>query len=98
FPGLHPGQPHRGLGHGEEQDLVEVGGALAAEAIGGLRPRAVVLEAGQLDVAIRPVLDEAEGAVADELLELALARGLDALLGVDRGARPPWPREHESRP
>jgi hypothetical protein len=48
FTGLHPGQADRRVGHGQEQDLVEVRRPLAAEAAGRFGARRVVLEAREL--------------------------------------------------
>ena len=85
--GFHTGQPHGRLGHGDEQDLVDVRRLPAAEAVGRLRPRRVVLEADELDVAVGLVFDEPVGAGADELLERTVAGRLDDFPGIDRGVR-----------
>ena len=82
---LHAREAHGHLRHRDEEDLVEVGGALAAKEVGRLGTSAVVLEADQLDVAIGLMLDEAIGARADVVLDGPVARGVDDLLGIDGG-------------
>ena len=95
--GFHPGQPHGRLGHGHEQDLVDVRRLSAAEAVGRLRPRRVVLEADELDVAVGLVLDEPVGAGADELLERTVAGRLDDFPGIDRRVRLGQPEQERAR-
>src|SRR5204863_5749321 len=80
-----------------EQDLVEVGHALAAIAVRRLGSRRVFLEACQPDVTVRLVLDEAVGPGADELLDLAVARRVDHALGMDRGTSIGTPEAEEER-
>jgi len=58
---------------------------LAAGTVRRLASRRVLLEAGEPDVAVRLVLDEAEGPRADDLLQRALTGGVDDLLGIDGG-------------
>ncbi len=82
--GLHPGEAHRHLGHRDEQDLVEKGHALAAEKVGRLGASTVVLEAGELEVTVGLVLDEAIGAGADVVLDGSVTGRLDDLLRIDR--------------
>src|SRR5262249_62104055 len=71
----------------------------APVAVRRLRASAVVLEPCEPDVAIGLVLDEAEGAGADVLLERAVAGGLDYFLRMDGGARvgPAEPEEQRAR-
>src|SRR5207245_8375658 len=80
-----PGLPLGGGGSRKEEQLVDVGDALAREAAGGLAARGVAVEARELDVTIGPVLDELERPGADVLLELSLARRVHDLLGIDEG-------------
>ena len=77
--GLHAGQPHRGVGHRDEQDLVEVRDPLAAETAGRLAARDVVLEPDELQMTVGLVLDEPVRAGARVLLERAVAGRLDRL-------------------
>src|SRR5262249_55380620 len=56
------GEPDRHVGHGDEQDLVQVGRATTAEPLGRVRARNVVLEACDANVPIGLVLDETVGA------------------------------------
>src|SRR5213080_920401 len=79
-------EAHGDVRHGDEEDLVHVGGALAAVAVGRLAPRDVLLEARQFDVAVRLVLDEAERPGTHRLLDLVLAGRVHDLLREDRGA------------
>src|SRR5437764_12766123 len=86
IPGLNPGEPHRDVGHRDEEDLVHERGPPAGVAVRRFRPSRVVLEARQPDMAVRLVLDEAEGARADDLIRLPVGGRVAALLRVDRGA------------
>ncbi len=76
-------QPHRHVRDRDEEDLVEVRGALAAVAVGRLRSPHVVLEAHQLEVPVGLVLDEAIRPGPDKLLDLPVASGIDDFLGID---------------
>ena len=96
--GLDAGQSHGDVGHGDEEDLVDPGGALATEAVGGLGAHRVILEAREPDVAVRLVLDEAVGPGADVLLDGIVAGGVDDVLGIDHRAvvRPGQPHEQRA--
>src|SRR5262249_27497924 len=71
--GLHARLAHSRVWYGDEEDLVEPRRPLAAEAVRRLRPRRIVLEAHELDVTIRLVLDEAIRTGADVFADRARA-------------------------
>ena len=87
LPRLDPRQAHRHVGNGKEENLVHVRRPLAPVAVRRLRASAVVLEPGELDVAVGLVLDEAVRAGADIVLDRSVAGRLDHLLRMNGRAR-----------
>ena len=98
LPRLDARQAHRHVGNGEEENLVDVRRPLAPVAVRRLRASAVVLEPGELDVAVGLVLDEAVRAGADIVLDRSVAGRLDHLLRMNGRARigPAEPEEERA--